>query len=92
MAEDKLIVVLGITGQQGGSVGRVFNDEPGWRVRGVTRNPSQHPLLEQQGIELVAANYDDPPSLETAFEGANAIFAVTDFWCITCDREACTLS
>ncbi|KAK6429240.1 hypothetical protein LTR95_014615, partial [Oleoguttula sp. CCFEE 5521] len=32
------------------------------------------------GIELVAANLDDLASLVKVFEGANAIFAVTDFW------------
>lgn len=81
MAE-KLIVVVGVTGQQGGSVARVFLDEPGWRVRGITRSPEKHPLLVEQGIELVAADLDDPPSLEKAFAGANAIFGVTDFWSV----------
>ena len=77
---EKLIVILGITGLQGGSVARVFRDEPGWRVRGITRDPAKHTKLQEDGIELVAADLDDQASLEKAFAGANAIFAVTDFW------------
>lgn len=77
---DKLMVVIGITGLQGSSVGKVFKSEPGWRVRGITRNPSNYPDLQSQGIELVAADLGDQHSLEKAFAGANAIYAVTDFW------------
>lgn len=29
---------------------------------------------------MVAADFDDPSSLDTAFDGASAIFSVTDFW------------
>nr|OQO29512.1 hypothetical protein B0A51_02604 [Rachicladosporium sp. CCFEE 5018] len=77
----KLIVVIGATGGQGGSVARLFAKD-GWRVRGITRNPDKpsNAALRELGIELVAANLDDPASLVKAFEGANAIFAVTDFW------------
>lgn len=76
----RLLVVIGITGLQGSSVRKVFESEPGWRIRGITRNPSKHSDLVNSGIELVSANLDDQASLEKAFEGANAIFAVTDFW------------
>ncbi|KAK3716800.1 hypothetical protein LTR37_006150 [Vermiconidia calcicola] len=52
-----------------------------WRIRGVTRNPAKYEEDPQyQDVELVAANLDDQTSLEKAFEGANAIYAVTDFW------------
>jgi len=79
---DKLIVVVGATGIQGGSVARLYSTLPGWRVRGVTRDPTKASCkpLRDAGVELVAANLDDPASLEKAFEGANAIFSVTDFW------------
>ncbi|USW51618.1 Putative NmrA-like domain, NAD(P)-binding domain superfamily [Septoria linicola] len=84
MTDSKLIVVVGATGQQGGSVARVFSQEPGWRVRGITRNPKskaavaltqQHPT-----IELVSGDLDEQASLGKAFAGADAIFSVTDFW------------
>ena len=76
----KLLVIIGITGLQGSSVHKVFQNEPGWRIRGITRNPSKHPDLQTQGVDLVSANLDDPASLESAFKDAHAIFAVTDFW------------
>ncbi|TKA68317.1 hypothetical protein B0A55_08611 [Friedmanniomyces simplex] len=79
---DKLIVILGATGLQGGSVARLYATLPGWRIRGITRNPTKASCspLREAGVELVAADLDDVESLEKAFEGANAIFAVTDFW------------
>ncbi|KAI9761189.1 MAG: hypothetical protein M1835_008219, partial [Candelina submexicana] len=78
----KLIVVVGITGTQGASVADVFLQEPGWKVRGITRDPtkpSAKPLTDR-GIELVKGNLDDQASLEAAFQGATAIYSVTDFW------------
>jgi hypothetical protein len=36
--------------------------------------------LQARGIELVKADIEDKDSLVRAFTGANAIFAVTDFW------------
>ncbi|KAK4497953.1 hypothetical protein PRZ48_010609 [Zasmidium cellare] len=78
----KLIVVVGVTGVQGGSVARLYAREPGWKVRGITRDVSKpsNAALRELGIELVQADLDDPVSLERAFEGANIVFAVTDFW------------
>lgn len=79
---EKLIVVIGATGVQGGSVARLYATLPGWHVRGITRDPSKPSCapLREAGVELVAADLDDPATLDRAFEGANAIFAVTDFW------------
>lgn len=78
----KLIVVIGATGLQGGSVARLFASKPGWRVRGITRNPDKqsNAALRDLGIEIVAGDLEDPASLDKAFEGANVIFANTDFW------------
>ncbi|KAK3618738.1 hypothetical protein LTR56_003421 [Elasticomyces elasticus] len=77
---DKLIVVLGATGIQGGSVARLYATLPGWRIRGITRDPTKASCapLHEAGVELVAADLDDVASLDRAFEGANAIFAVTE--------------
>lgn len=76
----KLLVIVGITGAQGSSVYNVFKDEPGWHIRGITRDPSKHQKLGSEGVELVKADLDDQASLERAFSGANAIFAMTDFF------------
>ncbi|KAJ9615427.1 hypothetical protein H2200_001502 [Cladophialophora chaetospira] len=78
----KRIVVIGATGTQGGSVVETFCNEPRWTVRGLTRNTSSRAsqALTAKGVEMVSANLDDVPSLVAAFQGAYAIFSVTDFW------------
>ncbi|KAK6367975.1 hypothetical protein LTS17_010128 [Exophiala oligosperma] len=78
----KTIAVLGATGTQGGSVVRTFLTLPGWKVRAITRTPSSLAAqnLASSGAEVVRADLDDPKSLDAAFFGAHAIFAVTDFW------------
>lgn len=78
--QSKLLVIIGITGQQGSSVYKEFKDEAGWRIRGITRSPDKHAHLKADNVELVAADLDDVDSLKKAFDGAHAIFAVTDFW------------
>ncbi|QDS72117.1 hypothetical protein FKW77_003752 [Venturia effusa] len=78
----KLVVVIGVTGNQGGSVARRFLQDPIYRVRGLTRNPSSAAALElsKLGVEIVQADLDDVASLATAFRGANLIFSVTNYW------------
>ena len=65
----KLIVVTGSTGRVGGSVARRMLQE-GWRVRAVTRNTSGEAAkkLNEQGAEIVSADYDDEESLAKAFK------------------------
>ncbi|GIZ37537.1 hypothetical protein CKM354_000098200 [Cercospora kikuchii] len=77
----KLIVIAGVTGTQGGSVARHFLPHKDWRIRGITRNPDSPKAkqLAEQGVELAQGDYDDTQSLRKAFEGAHAIFAVTDY-------------
>lgn len=78
----KLVVVVGITGNQGGSVADTFLTDNNWRVRAITRHPSKPAAQEwkSRGVELVAADQDDVDSLTKAFTGAHAIFAMTDYW------------
>ncbi|KAM5354851.1 hypothetical protein ACJ41O_001497 [Fusarium nematophilum] len=78
----KLIIVLGATGTQGGSVVDSFLNEPGWQVRAITRSTSSPKAqsLASRGAQVVHADMDSPATLSAAFEGANAIFAVSDFW------------
>jgi len=88
----KLIVVTGITGVQGSSVADVFLQTPGWKVRGVTRNPSSAASQSwaSNGVELVQGELNDAPSLAAAFKGADAVFGVTDFWTVFNDPESQT--
>ncbi|KAL6361227.1 hypothetical protein LRP88_04691 [Fusarium phalaenopsidis] len=84
MTAQNLIAVIGATGGQGGSVIDTFLNEPHWRVRGITRNSSspKAEALKRRGVDVVQANLDNPASLVPAFEGANAVFLVSDFWAI----------
>lgn len=83
----KLLVIIGITGNQGGSVAARFLQDPtNYRIRGITRNPSSPRALAlaAQGVELVRADLDDDDddlsALTTALTGANLVFSVTDYW------------
>ena len=78
----KLIVIVGITGNQGGSVAGTFLNDPSWRVRGLTRDTqsSASLALSAQGVQMVQADLHDPSSLTDVFRGANLVFSVTDFW------------
>ncbi|KAK4506862.1 hypothetical protein PRZ48_000595 [Zasmidium cellare] len=93
MASKKLFVIIGITGNQGGSVAKTFLSDPGlkdrYRLRGISRNPSSDASkhLAAQGVEIVQADLLDPPSLCKAFEGAGVIFSVTDFWALYFDPD-----
>jgi uncharacterized protein YbjT (DUF2867 family) len=76
---NKTIVVVGITGKQGGSTAQALLDK-GFTVRGITRdvNSSKSKAWAAKGVELVTANLNDKSSLETAFKDAYGVFLVTD--------------
>ncbi|KAF7718743.1 Uncharacterized protein PECH_004275 [Penicillium ucsense] len=87
MTASKLLVVIGITGNQGSSVASAFLKLPDWRIRGISRDISSAAAQQwiSKGVELVKADLDDIDSLESAFRGASAIFAVTDFYSLMLD-------
>jgi len=76
-----LIVVVGSTGQQGGSVVSHLLKSGSYRVRGITRTIDSEASLSliKRGVEMVAANVDSVDQLTTAFKGAYAVFGVTNF-------------
>ena len=59
-----------------------FLETSGWKVRGITRDTSKAAAtaLSEKGVEVVQGDLGDRESLINAFNGATAIFAVTDFW------------
>ena len=73
----KLIAVLGATGQQGGAVVRALQASGQFRVRALTRSPAKHPKMAD---EVVAADFNRPETLRAAFAGAYGIFVVTNAW------------
>lgn len=74
---DKTVVVLGATGQQGGSVAAALRAD-GWNVRAVVRDVSNHRArpLSAAGVETVRGDLSDPESLRAAFSGAHGVFSV----------------
>lgn len=82
----KLLVIIGATGKQGGSViNSILADsslKSTFKLRGVTRDPTKAnaKALTERGVEMVAGDLDDRASLDAALKGAYGVFAVTDFW------------
>ncbi len=77
---DRIIVVSGATGQQGGATARHLL-EAGWKVRALTRDaskPAAHEL-EKAGAEVVEADLNNPSSVERALSGAYGVFSVQTF-------------
>ncbi|MFZ5877175.1 MAG: NmrA/HSCARG family protein [Nitrospirota bacterium] len=84
MSDAKIIAVVGATGAQGGGLVRaIMNDTAGgFTARAVTRdvNSDKAKALAKSGAQVVAADLDDPASLQRAFAGAYGAFCVTFFW------------
>jgi uncharacterized protein YbjT (DUF2867 family) len=78
MGQPRQVVVTGATGQQGGAVTRELLAR-GIPVRALVRAPESPAAerLRRSGVELVVGRLEDPASLERAFAGADALFAVT---------------
>jgi uncharacterized protein YbjT (DUF2867 family) len=75
--DEKVIAVIGATGQQGGAVVRALQAGGHFKVRALSRNPDQHRDLAD---EVVEADLDRPETLKAALEGAYGVFLVTNFW------------
>jgi nucleoside-diphosphate-sugar epimerase len=69
--EERLIVVAGATGKQGGAVARSLLDR-GFRIRALTRNPQkpEAQALTNRGAEVVQGDMEDRSAMERALEGA----------------------
>jgi hypothetical protein len=78
----ELVVIVGATGSQGGSVIKALLNRPEYRIRGITRDADKPESrnLATKGVEMVTADTSDEASLIKAFHGASIIFAVTDFY------------
>ena len=65
-----LVVVVGATGLQGGSVINTLLELDQYHVQGITRNVHSKPsqALLPKGVKMVEANLDNLDSLKSAFE------------------------
>jgi len=75
--ENKIIVVLGATGQQGKGVVSALKAQTDFIVRAITRHPERY---QGEADQVIAADLNEPQSLAAAFEGAYGVFTVTNFW------------
>ncbi|RYE89243.1 MAG: NmrA/HSCARG family protein [Myxococcales bacterium] len=75
MPENKTILVLGATGQQGGATARALRRE-GWAVRALVRDPASPKARALEGVELVRGDYRDAASLAAAVRGVHGVFSV----------------
>jgi hypothetical protein len=84
------MAVIGRNRTQSSSVVSTFLSEPGWRVRGISRNTTSDAsqALISRGVKMVATGLNNTQKLIHTFEGANAIFAATDFFSSFIDPAA----
>lgn len=73
-----LVLVTGITGQQGGAVAMELLKR-GYPLRGLTRDLSrpESRTLEAEGIEMIQGDFSDPVSIQAAVAGVHGIFLNT---------------
>ncbi|TVY46703.1 NmrA-like family domain-containing protein [Lachnellula occidentalis] len=78
----KLVVVVGATGGQGGSVINSLLTNGSYRLRGITRSSQSKnsQALTAKGVEMMTADLNDEESVVAAFKDANIIFAVTNYF------------
>ena len=85
---DKIVLVTGATGRQGGAVVRHMLPR-GWKLRALTRNPDSVVAqdLARRGIEVMRGDLEDLTSLDRAVRGAYGVYSVQDFWSVGARRE-----
>jgi len=78
---NRIIAVIGATGQQGGAIARKLLAE-GWQVRALTRDIHKPAAQELKalGAELIAGDMDNRAELDAAFKGAYGVFSVQNYW------------
>jgi uncharacterized protein YbjT (DUF2867 family) len=88
MKDDRIILVTGATGRQGGAVARELLAR-GFRVRAMTRKPNSDKAraLADLNAQVVQGDFDDRKSLPGAIEGVWGVFAVHDSWEAGVERE-----
>jgi uncharacterized protein YbjT (DUF2867 family) len=74
--EKKIIAVIGATGSQGRGVVNNLDEQGGFNVRAITRDPDHY---AGKANEVVKADLNDVASLKTAFKNAYGVFVVTNF-------------
>jgi uncharacterized protein YbjT (DUF2867 family) len=78
---DKVILVTGATGNQGGAVARHLLAH-GWKVRAMNRDNSKPAAqeLRRSGAELVQGSLESRQDLDNAMRGVYGVFSTQQFW------------
>jgi len=85
---ERIVLITGATGQQGGAVIRALAGK-GFKLRGMTRKPDGEAAaaLRAFGVEVVRGDLDDAASLEQALAGVWGVYAVQNTWEAGVERE-----
>jgi uncharacterized protein YbjT (DUF2867 family) len=77
MANERTILITGVTGHQGGAVARALQGR-GFRLRGLTRYPDSDraAALARDGVDIVTGDLNDAAALRKALAGAWGVFGV----------------
>ncbi len=92
MSANTTIAVLGATGGQGGGLVDAVLADGTFTPRVLTRDAdsTRSHALAAAGAHVVAADLDDPDSLRSAFDGADAAFVVTNYWAPLAENDTRT--
>lgn len=86
---EKLVLITGATGHQGGATLRHLAERGGFKLRALTRNPASGAAraLAALGAEVVAGDLDDAASLTRALAGAWGVYSVQNTWEAGVEKE-----
>jgi len=91
MMADRVVLITGATGQQGGATLRHLSKQKdrGFKLRALTRKPDSDAAkaVAGQGAEVIAGDLDDAASVERALEGAWGVYAVQNSWEAGVEKE-----
>jgi len=78
MTKKLSVLVIGATGNQGGSVAKSLLPK-GYRIRTITRKPDSPAAkrLTEQGVEVMKGDFSDSDSLLKAASGMDTVYAMT---------------
>lgn len=75
---EKIVLVTGATGKQGGAVAKHLLQSSRFRLRVLVRDPNKPAAkaLGEEGAKIVAGDLDDRASLERALDGVYGVYSV----------------
>jgi uncharacterized protein YbjT (DUF2867 family) len=76
--EEKVVLVTGATGKQGGAVAKHLLQSSHFSVRALVRDPNKPAVraLHEEGAEIVSGDLDDRASVERAVDGVYGVYSV----------------